>query len=320
MLQAGLLARVLAAKGRTEHPSMSLVLPATTRSDNIRGILAMLASMAVFVVNDTLMKIAAGHLPTGEAIFLRGLFTTVLGAALIIARSDLPKLRHALSATVLWRAAADLGGTITFLSALVHMPMADIFGILPFVPLAVTAGAALFLGAPVGWRRWTATSIGLLGVLIIVRPGGSGFTPFAVLAIVSVLFSAARDLLSRSVPQGIPPLVIVTTSAAVITLASLGFNLVETWAQPAARTLVILLVASTALLAGQYWLVAAMRTGDIAVVAPFRYSIMLWAILAGYLVWHERPDLPSWIGIAIVTAAGIYTFLREQRLARAARS
>jgi drug/metabolite transporter (DMT)-like permease len=126
--------------------------------------------------------------------------------------------------------------------------------------------------------------------------------------------------LSRSVAPGVPPLIIVTTSAAVVTLASLGFNLLESWTRPASATLMILLVASAALLAGQYWLVAAMRTGEIAVVAPFRYSIMLWAILAGYLVWHERPDLPSWIGIAIVTAAGIYTFLREQRLARAAPS
>ena len=114
-----------------------------------------------------------------------------------------------------------------------------------------------------------------------------------------------------------PPLVIVTTSAAVVTFASLGFSLFETWSSPApgdrhdpARR------PPSALLAGQYWLVAAMRTGEIAVVAPFRYSIILWAILAGYLVWREVPDLPSWIGIAIVTAAGLYTFLREQRLAR----
>ncbi len=239
---------------------MTLALPAHARSDNIRGILAMLASMAVFVVNDTLMKIAAGHLPTGEAIFLRGLFTTALGAALIVASGAWRELPHALSPTVLWRAAADLGGTVTFLSALVHMPMADIFGILQFVPLAVTAGAALFMGAQVGWRRWTATSIGLVGVLIIVRPGGTAFTPFAVLAIVSVLFSAARDLLSRSVPSEVPPLVIVTTSAAVVTLASLGFNLLETWTRPSSATLTILLVASVAVLAGQYWLVAAMRT------------------------------------------------------------
>src|SRR2546423_6006845 len=116
---------------------MSLALPAHARSDNLRGILAMLASMAVFVVNDTLMKIAAGHLPTGEAIFLRGLLTTAFGAALIVASGVLRDLPHALSPTVLWRAAADLGGPITFLSAPVHMPMAGTFGILHFRPWPV---------------------------------------------------------------------------------------------------------------------------------------------------------------------------------------
>jgi len=208
---------------------------------------------------------------------------------------------------------------VFFLSALVRMPMADVFGILQFLPLAVTAGAALFMGAHVGWRRWTATSIGLIGVLIIMRPGGSAFTPAALLAIVSVLFSAARDLLSRSVAPGVPPIVIVTTSAAVVTIASLAFTAVETWISPAPDAVLKLLGASAALLGGQYWLVAAMRAGEIGVVAPFRYSIILWAILAGFLVWGESPDPGAWIGIAIVTAAGLYTFWREQRLTRAAR-
>ena len=81
-----------------------------------------------------------------------------------------------------------------------------------------------------------------------------------------------------------------------------------------------LLGASAALLGAQYWIILAMRTGDIAVVAPFRYSIILWAIVAGFLVWREVPDLATWIGIAVVTAAGLYTFLREHRLARAARA
>jgi drug/metabolite transporter (DMT)-like permease len=79
-------------------------------------------------------------------------------------------------------------------------------------------------------------------------------------------------------------------------------------------------VAAAALLMGQYWLVAAMRTGEVAVVAPFRYSILLWAILAGFLVWGEMPDLVTWAGIAIVTGAGLYTFLREQRLKTAERT
>jgi drug/metabolite transporter (DMT)-like permease len=278
----------------------------------------MLASMAIFVVNDTLMKVAVSHLATGQAIFVRGALTSVLGAIMIAASGAHRALPHALSRRVLWRAAADVGGTIFFLNALVRMPMADVFGILQFIPLAVTAGAALFMGAKVGWRRWAATCVGLVGVLIIVRPGGSAFSTAALLAFLAVLFSALRDLLSRSVPPGAPPLVIVTVGAGVVTFASLGFTVVETWRWPQNSTLVILLGASAALLAGQAWLVAAMRTGHIGAVAPFRYSMVLWAIVAGYVVWGEIPDAAAWTGICIVTAAGLYTFWREQGLERTA--
>ena len=299
---------------------MTLALPAHTRSENIRGIVAMLASMAVFVVNDTLVKVAADSLPTGEAIFVRGIFTVALCACLIVGTGAAWALPHALSPRVLLRGLADVGGTVFFLSALVRMPMGDVFGILQFTPLAITAAAALFLGAKVGWRRWSATCAGLIGVLIIVRPGGDAFTPYAVLVIISVLFSVARDLLTRGVRTGVPTLVIAGASASIVTLSSLGFTLFETWVWPSPVTVMLLAGASVALLAGQFYLIAAMRTGEIAVVAPFRYSIILWAVLSGYLVWREVPDLATWVGIAIVSAAGLYTFLREQHLARAARA
>jgi drug/metabolite transporter (DMT)-like permease len=297
---------------------MSVALPAPARSENVRGIVAMLAAMAVFVVNDTLVKLAAAHLPTGEAIFLRGVFTTAFCLALIFASGLAWALPHALSPRVLGRAASDVGASILFLMALVHMPLGDIFGILQFTPLAITAAAALFLGAKVGWRRWLATGLGLVGVLIIVRPGGSAFSPYALLALASIAFSVSRDLLTRGVASHVPSLVIAVASAASVTLASLAFALFEDWRWPSLLPLLTLIGSATALLAGQYWLIAAMRTGEIAVVAPFRYSIILWAVAAGFLVWGEVPDAASWLGIAIVSAAGLYTFLREQRLARMA--
>ena len=118
---------------------------------------------------------------------------------------------------------------------------------------------------------------------------------------------------------GVPSLVIARTSATVVTLASLGFTPFETWTRPSAGTSLMLVVAAVALLAGQYWLIAAMRTGEIAVVAPFRYSIIVWAILPAISSGTSVPDLLSWIGIAIVSVAGLYTFLREQQLARMAK-
>jgi drug/metabolite transporter (DMT)-like permease len=299
---------------------MSRTIPAPVRSENLRGILAMLAAMGSLIVNDCFVKIAAAELPTGQAIFLRGLFTTLLCGGLVAASTGLRSLALAAAPGVPARACAEVAATILYLSALVRMPIADATAILQFAPLAITAGAALFLGAPVGWRRWLATAAGLIGVLIIVRPGGSGFNPYSLLALTAIVFVAARDLLTRQVGREVPTLVIATTSAASVTLASLGFALFETWAWPAPSSILVLVCAGIGLLGGNYWIVIAMRSGDIAAVAPFRYSIILWAVVAGFIVWGEIPDLMSWIGIAIVTAAGLYTIVREHRLARVARS
>ncbi len=295
---------------------MNRPAPAHTHADNLRGIAAMLASMAVFTVNDALFKLAAQSLPTGEAIFLRGVFTTALCALLVATRHDLASLPRLGSPRLVGRAVAEVGSTILFLTALVHMPIGDAVAILQFTPLAITAGAALFLGESVGWRRWLATGVGLVGVLIIMQPGGAAFNPYALLVILSIMFGAARDLVTRGMGTGLPAFLIAGTSSAAVTLASLGLAAFETWTWPAPGVVAILLVSASALTAGQYWLIVSVRTGEIVVVAPFRYSVVLWALLAGFLVWREVPDAASCTGIAVVTAAGLYTFLREQRLRR----
>lgn len=299
---------------------MSVVLPAHSSADNLRGIAAMIVSMAALIANDAFFKLAAAGLPIGEAIFLRGLFASLLVAALIVHVGALGALPRLGDGKMLFRSAAEVGATLLYLIALVQMPIAEATAILQFTPLAITAGAALFLGAPVGWRRWTATVVGLIGVLVIIRPGAAVFNPYAALALASVAFIAARDLTTRRLGQHIPTLVITFSSSAAVMLSSLGFLAVEEWRWPEMPQMLALLAAGICLLAGQFWAIVALRTGDIAVVVPFRYSIILWAILAGFLVWGELPDFATWIGIAIVTSAGIYTYLREQKLARAARA
>ncbi len=298
---------------------MSIAVPAQASSDNLRGIGAMLAAMAAFVVNDAMMKLAAADLPTGQVIFLRGLIIVPVLAALMLASATPATLEMLRRPGILARCVAEVAAAVLYLSALFHMPIADCTAILQFTPLALTAGAALFLGAPVGWRRWLATLVGLIGVLIIIRPGANAFNPYAALALLSVVFIAARDLITRRLGKDVPTIVIAFTSTAAVAVSSLGLLPFETWRWPSPAAMLALLGASAALLGAQYWIILAMRTGDIAVVAPFRYSIILWAIVAGFLVWREVPDLATWIGIAIVTAAGLYTFLREHRLARAAR-
>jgi drug/metabolite transporter (DMT)-like permease len=299
---------------------VTAAVPAQASSENLRGIAAMMAAMAAFVINDTAMKLAFPELPIGQLIFVRGLLIVPMLGVLAMAGGAAQTVRAIANPRVLLRSAAEVGAAILYLTALFRMPIADATAILQFTPLAITAGAALFLGAPVGWRRWLATLIGLIGVLIIVKPGASAFNPYAVLALLSVLFIAARDLITRTLHANVPTLAIALTSSIAVAVASLGMMPFETWAWPPARAIVLLSVSGAAILCGQFWVIKAMRSGEIAVVSPFRYSIILWAIGAGYLMWREVPDLSSWIGIAIVTAAGLYTFLREQRLAKAARA
>jgi drug/metabolite transporter (DMT)-like permease len=299
---------------------VSVAVEARDSSENLRGIAAMLASMAAFVANDAMMKIASASLPTGEIIFLRGLMMApVLGAVLIVTLP--PGRAHVLvHPRVAMRSVAEIGAAVLYLSALFRMPIANCTAILQFTPLALTAGAALFLGARVGWRRWLAALVGLVGVLIIIRPGAAAFSPYAALALLSVVFVSARDLITRTLSRDVPATVIAFASAVAVAVAGLCLMPFEVWQWPDNDALLAVTGASLALLGGQYWIIYAMRTGGISVVAPFRYSIVLWAILAGYLVWREVPDLATWAGIAVVTSAGLYTFLREYRLARAGRS
>lgn len=297
---------------------MSIAVPAQDPSDSLRGIAAMIAAMAAFVANDAMMKLASATLPIGQIIFMRSMMLVPMFGAVLMVTLPPRQGRLLVHPGVVMRSIFEIGAAVLYLSALFRMPIADCTAILQFTPLALTAGAALFLGAPVGWRRWLATFVGLIGVLIIIRPGASAFNPYAALALLSVVFITARDLTTRTLGAHLPATVIAFGSAVAVAVAGLGLMPFETWQWPETNALVAIAGASFALFGAQYWIIYGMRTGNIAVVAPFRYSIILWALIAGYLVWREVPDLATWIGIAIVTAAGLYTFLREYRLARAA--
>jgi drug/metabolite transporter (DMT)-like permease len=298
-------------------------------SPNLIGILAIVASQVCFIVNDSLMKLAASRvpadataiLPLGEAIVLRGAATVLMIAILVLALGQMRDLSSVLSnrtgrKRLGWRAAAEIGASMAYLFAVIGMPIADLVGILQVVPLALTAGAALFLGEPVGWRRWTATLVGFLGVMFIIKPGALPLSMPMVLALLSVTLIVVRDLLTRGLPAGIPVLIISGTSALALTVGGLFLAPFERWIWPSQTQMIWLLVAALHLVGANTFLILSMRVGEIAVVGPFRYSVILIAVLSGYLIWNETPDTWTWVGIAIVTAAGIYMLLREQSLSR----
>ncbi len=286
--------------------------PATDAAgSNARGILAMVAAMACFVTSDTLIKIVGRDMPVSQIMFVRGILTVVLIGTLALASGAYRHARALLVPAVGLRTAGEVGATIFFFSGLVLMPFADAAAIGQFTPLAVTAGAALFLNEPVGWRRWLATIVGLLGVLLIIRPGTSAFNPAGLLIVVCVLCVALRDLVTRAMGNAIPAVLLILASAIATTAAGLCGRLFQSWIEVDGQMLVGLAFSALGVSGGYYGAIIAMRSGEIAVVAPFRYASMLVALLWGYVIFGEVPDLVTYLGIAIVVGAGVYTFHRE---------
>ncbi len=277
----------------------------------------MAVAMATFTVNDSFMKAVTQVLPLSEAIVIRGVMT--LAALLVLAWAMGMKsiwISPDDRALLGWRTAAELGATITFLLALRQMPLANLSAIMQSLPLAVTLGAAIALKEPVGWRRMTAIAVGFAGVLLIVRPGTDGFNIWSVVALISVAFVVVRDLTTRQFSTGLPSVTIAIYTSIAVTLMGLSGLAIEEWTPVEPQVLAMLAGASVMLILGYLFIVMAMRVGDVGVVAPFRYSALIWAILLGWLVFDDFPRGLTLLGAAIIVATGLYTYLREHQLQR----
>ena len=273
----------------------------------------MAVAMASFTMNDAITKTVTTQMNFGQVMLVRGLFAIVLIAALVRHRKAFRPLRVLLLPSVALRIAGEVGGTVAFLAAITHLPLANASAIFQVQPLAVTLGAALVFAEPVGWRRWLAIAAGFIGVLIIVRPGLEGFSKFAVFSLISVAFSAVRDLATKRIPLEVPSLlmtllttVTVTITGAVI-LVPLGG-----WSPLSSGSVGLLGLAAVLVLIGYQCVIMAMRAGDISAVAPFRYTALLWAMLLGYFIFGDVPDGPMTIGATIIVLSGLYTFYRER--------
>jgi drug/metabolite transporter (DMT)-like permease len=273
----------------------------------------MAVAMAGFTMNDSITKLMSLEMNFGQVMLVRGLFAIVLIGALAIHQGAIRPLRTLFVKPVALRVFGEVSGTVSFLAAITHLPLANTSAIMQSLPLAITLGAALTLHEPVGWRRWSAIVAGFVGVLVIVRPGIAGFNQFTLLALVSVLFCSLRDLATKQIPSHIPSLFItllttitVTTAGAVI-LFPLGG-----WTPPTGRSVSLLALAAVLVLVGYQCVIMALRSGDISAIAPFRYTALLWALLLGYLVFGDVPDTLMVTGAAIIVASGLYAFYRER--------
>ena len=281
-------------------------------SANVRASLYMMLSMMGFTINDMFIKSLNGELAVGQIMAIRGAILLLIVFVILWQQGLLRRLRELLAPTVVYRSVTEVCATLAFLTTLQALPFATIAAILQALPLAVAVGAAVFLGEPVGWRRWIAIAVGFVGVLIIIRPGLGGFQAMSLLVLLSVFFAAARDLFTRRLPASLPSLLVsgattfAITGAGVVITASTG-----TWQSVSLQQLGMMTMAACFLFFGYQFIVMAMRTGEVAYVVPFRYTSLVWAIGLGYLVFNEVPDTLTLLGSAIVIAMGMFTLYRE---------
>ena len=284
-----------------------------TAADNRRGILFMAAGMACLVLNDTLIKYVGESVGVGQMICVRGIMAVLALAIVARAVGATAQLRTIANRNVGLRVLLDSTTTLLFIGSLQHLPIGNATAINLASPLMMAVFAVMVMGERPGLLRWVAIAAGFAGVILIIQPRVDDFNAWSLMCLGATVTQSARDLLTRRIPTSVPAILIALASVGSVTLIASGITLIEGW-QPIAPAQVGLLAIAAALLASGYSLIVdSMRHGEVSLVAPFRYSGLLVALVTGFVVWGDVPSAMAWSGIALLLASGVYLLHEERR-------
>ena len=286
-----------------------------TKDTNLQGILLMIASMAAFAVADTLVKLSTAVMSPAQVMFF------LLGGALFIffimavVQKDRLIDARAFSPILLVRYLAEIIGMVGMVMALANVPISIVGAITQASPLLATAGAVFFLNEKVGWRRWCSITVGFIGVLLIVQPGGVTFDYAVLWAILAMAALSVRDLTTRLIPKDIPSASLATftmAAATPFTIAWIFFNGESLMPDNVNWYIVIPMVVIGAL--GYILIIASIRITEVSVVMPFRYSRIIFLLVLGILVFGEKPGVLMLFGAALIIGSGTYMMWREHHV------
>ena len=271
----------------------------------------MVAAMAGFAVEDMFLKAGAAYLPTGQVLLFFGL-AGLCAFILLAKRAGQPVLsREYLSKAILIRSGFEVSGRLFYTLAFVLTPLTFATAILQATPLVVVAGAAIFLGEKVGWRRWIAVAIGLVGVLLILRPGAEEFEPLSVLAVLGMLGFAGRDLSTRAAAPSLSNAQLGICGFAMLSVAGAILSIQSGLVVPSGPALLRIGAATVFGVFAYNSLTIAMRTGEVGAVTPWRYTRLIFGMGLGFAVFSETPDALMLIGSALVVGSGVFALFRS---------
>jgi drug/metabolite transporter (DMT)-like permease len=289
-----------------------------TRSENLTGILLMLAAMGLFAVEDLFLKLAAADLPIGQIILISGALGLPVFVGMARRHGQGILVKDALLPSVIARNIGEMVAAASYVAALAVVPLGTVASVLQALPLFMTMGAALVFGEQVGWRRWTAILVGFAGVLLVIQPGADGFRIEALLVLISVAGIVVRDLAARAIPAQVSTAQVSAWGLMSVTLLGLGMIAITGEVRGVTGSEALVLLGAAVFGTAGYWAVtAATRTGEVSVVAPFRYSRLVFSMGIGVVFLAERPDLLTLVGAAIIVGSGLYAFARERARKRA---
>ncbi len=285
----------------------------------LRAIGLMVLGMAVLAVGDGFVKTASLHVSLGQILLGLGIGGALIFAAIARRRGEAIFRRELFLPLMLLRNALEMLGAIGMVIGLAKVPLSVMAAIMQSAPLVVTLGAALVLKETVGPRRWAAVGIGLLGMLMVLRPFGEAFTGWELFGVMGVTALAARDLVTRVAPASLPTMFLSTWGILSIAVPGALFATFDdrpmVWSADALWPLLgAILVTPFGYLA----VTLSMRLAPAAVVAPFRYTRLVFTTALGVVVFGERPDFWTLLGALVILGAGLFVFAREHQLARQA--
>ncbi|HEY7458517.1 MAG TPA: DMT family transporter [Xanthobacteraceae bacterium] len=280
-------------------------------SANYRGILAMIGACGCFSANDALTKLAAIDLPVSEIVAIRGFFTLLFASLIIAVRGETDRLPRIRNPWVVLRALIEGFTGVLIIYALSLMPIADLTAILLAQPFLMTLVGVTLLGEQVGWRRWAAVVAGFVGVLLVIKPATPAFDSVSLVALIATVFVLARDLLTRRIPAAVPTTIITFATALASVPIGVAGLLAEPWKVPPLVPFLVVVASAVFLVFAFILMVIAFRGTDVSSVSPFRYSLVVFAVIFGIFLFGEIPDAVSFAGMGMIVAAGIYMLHRE---------
>jgi drug/metabolite transporter (DMT)-like permease len=291
--------------------------PLTVRRTEVAPAIAcMLVGVVLLTLNDALIKALSATYPTGELLFFRGVFVWPWILLFTMRHGGLASLRvHNVSGQAL-RGACVIASAFLFITGLRHLTLADAIAVSFTGPLFITAFAPLVLGEKVGWRRWLAVLVGFAGVLLMLRPGSAGLQWAIIFPLGAAVCGGLRDLITRRISGTETTVAVLAVTTTVVLLAGLATAPFVDWA-PLRPADIATFAASGVLIAVAHTLmIEAFRRGEAVLVAPFKYSSLLWATLIGFFMFGEHPDPWTIAGAVIIVLAGLYVLHRETQLKR----